>query len=132
MKFLFVTFLLAVSASASQTKLCFKINLGNKDFYMDLAHINSDNYVLMVLDSYGKYESSGELKLQSRARCIDCNEDVFDMLEAPGQTMRFEGKRVNAMDPASETGVVYLGSMPVFYTRENCPNYGSIGFENSL
>ncbi|MEI6805282.1 MAG: hypothetical protein WCK49_02105 [Myxococcaceae bacterium] len=121
MKLLLAACLLTTSLSASETKLCFKINLDDKDFYMNLIHTDSNDYMLVVVDSHGKYESSGELKLQSRARCMDCNEDVFDMVNTPGQTIRFEGKRSDAMNPASETGVVYLGSMPVSYSKANCP-----------
>lgn len=122
MKFLLATFLLAASLSASQTGLCFKINIKNHDFYIDMHHLSYDDYAITVFDAHGKYESSGRLKLQSRARCMDCNEDVFDIVDAPGQTIKFEGKRSNTMDPSSETGIMYLGLMLVSYTKENCPN----------
>ena len=57
------------------------------------------------------------VKLVSRAKCIDCNEDVFETISQPLTRLTFKGKRSDISNPYSESGTLDGES----YVRIKCP-----------
>lgn len=61
------------------------------------------------------------LDLRGRARCIDCNQDVFALSNPENSvfnqlSIRFDGKR-DAKTPSMETGTVKIGATKFFYRK---------------
>lgn len=61
------------------------------------------------------------LDLTARARCIDCNKDVFSLSNPSNSvfnqlSIKFDGKRT-AKSPAVESGTVLIGATKFFYRK---------------
>ncbi len=113
MKFLFISFLLASSLWAVlEPERCYEHEDGH---IFAIRNPKPDQYELIVFTLGGPMKMV--LKLVSRARCMDCNEDVFEITHQPTNKITFKGKCSDIVDPYSESGTVNGES----YVRIKCP-----------
>lgn len=116
MRILFISFLLAGSLWADlEAPRCYQLG-GEAGFV--IINPEPDRYALF-LGFFGY-----PLKLNSRAKCMDCNKDVFEVIDHPKMQVIFNGKRSNESDPYSESGTVAFANVFYLtsYVRVKCPN----------
>lgn len=100
----------------------------------EVSDVNSDSWVLRVSEqTRARYvfrradQEFGLYSLVQRARCFDCNKDLFQMTSRNSHTIQFDGNQETPGDIYSEAGNIKFqglgedsGEQILPYRRINC------------